>query len=158
MNRNTRVPFVFSDNTHVPAGNTICVPLQAMMQDPEYYSDPLEFQGDRFVTRREDGAASTSRFSHPSLRFPFWGSVSSPWYVLWMQFSPGKTWTLAYVFGSPGRFYVSMVVKMILVWVIENYDIKLADEDAKSHFSWGINMVINPRLTFLIRERKRESL
>ena len=65
---------------------------------------------------------------------------------------------LAYVCGSPARFYVSMVVKMILVWVIDNYDIKLADEDAKSHFSWGINMVVNPSLIFLIRERKRESL
>lgn len=58
---------------------------------------------------------------------------------------------------SPARFYVSMVVKMILVHIIKHYEIKLANEDAKPQFSWGIHFVTHPSLTFLIRKRKKES-
>ena len=55
---------------------------------------------------------------------------------------------------SPARFYVSMVVKMIMVHVIKHYDIKLANEDAKPHFSWGINLVTHPGLALLIRRKE----
>lgn len=51
-----------------------------------------------------------------------------------------------------------MVVKMVLVHVIKHYEIKLADEDAKPHFSWGIDIMPHPRLTFLVRKRKVESV
>ena len=158
MNRKVMTPFVFSDGTHVPAGNVVCVPQQAMMQDPNSYANPLEFQGFRFVTRRDGNVTSTSRLSHPSPLFPFWGSVGRSWCVLSIHFLLTNIQHLAYTLVSPARFYVSMVVKMILVHVIKHYDIKLADENAKSHFSWGINLVTHPSLIFLIRERKKESL
>ena len=61
---------------------------------------------------------------------------------------------LTYNLSSPARFYVSMIVKMIMVHVIEHYDIKLATEDAKPHFSWGINLVTHPGLTLLIRRKE----
>ncbi|CAD6591006.1 MAG: hypothetical protein ASARMPREDX12_004887 [Alectoria sarmentosa] len=140
LNRKVMTPFVFSDGTHVPAGNTVCIPQQAMMLDPENYANPLEFQGFRFVTQRDGVVTSTSRLSHPSPLFPFWGSVGRSCFV------------------SPARFYVSMVVKMILIHVIKHYDIKLADGDAKPHFSWGVNLITHPSLVFLIRERKKESV
>lgn len=150
-------PFVFSDGTHVPAGNTVCIPQQAMMLDPENYANPLEFQGFRFVTQRDGVVTSTSRLSHPSPLFPFWGSVGRSWCVLSVQFLLSTILAFAYSFVSPARFYVSMVVKMILIHVIKHYDIKLADEDAKPHFSWGVNLITHPSLAFLIRERKKES-
>ena len=150
-------PFVFSDGTHIPAGNTVCVPQQAMMQDPKNYANPLEFQGFRFVTQRDGVVTSTSRLSHPSPQFPFWGSVGRAWCVLRMQFLPGHCWAAAYNFISPARSYVSMVVKMILVHAIKHYDIQLANEDSKSHLSWGVSVVPHPRLTFLIRKRSSES-
>ncbi|KAM0794867.1 cytochrome P450 [Usnea florida] len=132
MNRKVMTPFVFSDGTHIPAGNVVCVPQQAMMQDPNNYANPLEFQGFRFVTWRDGIPTSTSRLSHPGPLFPFWGSVGH---------------------ACPARFYVSMTVKMIMVHVIKHYDIKLANEDAKPHFSWGINLVTHPGLTLLIRRK-----
>ena len=80
--------FTFSDGTYVPAGNCICVPQQALMLDHANYSDPSEFQGFRYVNRKpsEDEAGgeewqSTSRLTHPSAQFPFWGSVARAWYV-----------------------------------------------------------------------------
>lgn len=51
-----------------------------------------------------------------------------------------------------------MVVKMTLVHIIKHYEIKLADEDSKPHFSWGINLVTHPSLAFLIRKRNKEPL
>ena len=79
MNRKVMTPFVFSDGTHIPAGNVVCVPQQAMMQDPNNYPNPLEFQGFRFVTWHDGIPTSTSRLSHPGPLFPFWGSVSHAW-------------------------------------------------------------------------------
>lgn len=81
MNRKVMAPFVFSDGTYVPAGNTVCVPQQAVMQDPKVYNNPLEFQGFRFVTQRDGVNTSTSRLSHPSQHFPFWGAVGRAWCV-----------------------------------------------------------------------------
>ena len=69
-----------------------------------------------------------------------------------------NVFNFAYTIVSPARFYVSMVVKMILVHVIKHYDIKLADVDAPPHFSWGINLVTHPSLVFLVRPRGEESL
>lgn len=81
MNRKVMTPFVFSDGTHIPAGNVVCVPQQAMMQDPNNYANPLEFQGFRFVTWRDGIPTSTSRLSHPGPLFPFWGSVGHAWWA-----------------------------------------------------------------------------
>ena len=61
---------------------------------------------------------------------------------------------LAHTLVSLARFHVSMVVKMILVQVIKHYDIKLADEDAASRFSWGINLVAHPSLVLLVSTAK----
>lgn len=136
MSRRVMTPFVFSDGTRVPVGNVVCVPQHAVMQDSQHYPDPLEFQGFRYVTRRDGIDRSKSRLSHPSLTFPFWGPASH---------------------ACPARFYVSMVVKLILMHFIKHYEVKLADPNAKPQFSWGINMITHPSLAFLIRERSKES-
>ena len=74
-------PFTFSDGTHVPANNWIVVPQQAQMKDPANYPEPEKFDGFRFVKYSQEGASSESRLSHPSWRFPFWGSVKQAWSV-----------------------------------------------------------------------------
>lgn len=127
------------------------------MLDPKNYANPLEFQGFRFVTQRDGVTTSTSRLSHPSLLFPIWGAVDRAWYVPSMRFLLGNILAYAYTLFSPARFYVSMVVKMIFAHIIKHYDIKLAHEDARPHFSWGINWATHPSLAFLIRERREES-
>ena len=72
-------PFTFSDGVHVPSGNWVCVPQQALMQDPANYPDPMTFDGFRFANGKDGNTTSESRFSHPSWRFPFWGSVKQAW-------------------------------------------------------------------------------
>ncbi|KAL9041306.1 MAG: hypothetical protein Q9180_001364 [Flavoplaca navasiana] len=132
MPRKVMTPFTFSDGTHVPAKNWIVVPQQCMMKDPKHYPQPETFDGFRFVTHRDEGAVSESRLSHPSWRFPFWGSVKQ---------------------ACPARFYVTDMTKMIVSQFIMNFDFKLADENVPGSFAWGPLRVPHPYLAFLLKER-----
>ena len=126
------------------------------MQEQEFYDNPLEFQGFRFVAQRDGVNTSTSRLSHPSPQFPVWGAVGRAWCVLPTRSMPSYVEAFAYISISPGRFYVSMVAKLVLVHVIKHCEIKLANEDAKPHLALGVEMIPNPRLKFLIRKRRVE--
>ncbi|ESZ91025.1 cytochrome P450 [Sclerotinia borealis F-4128] len=76
--------FTFSDGTYIPAGNWVCVPQQAILNDPNIYNDPETFQPFRFVQwENENGVSPTpsseSRFSHPSWKYPYWGTLKQAW-------------------------------------------------------------------------------
>ena len=74
--------FTFTDGTHVPAGNWVCIPQKAIMQDSALYADPTVFQGFRYVHWNDLGEpASAARLSHPSWKFPYWGTVKQAWSV-----------------------------------------------------------------------------
>jgi len=81
MPRKITSPLTFSDGTHVPAKNWVVVPQLVQMKDPANYANPETFNGFRFVKHCSEDAASESRLSHPSWRFPFWGSVKQAWSV-----------------------------------------------------------------------------
>jgi hypothetical protein len=134
MPRKIMSPFTFSDGTHVPANNWVVVPQQAMMKDVNNYSEPHKLNGFRFVkdASSTEGEKSESRLSHPSWRFPFWGSVKQ---------------------ACPARFYVADMSKMIIAKFITEYDIKLADEKIPDSFAWGVIRVPHPRLAFLLKKR-----
>ncbi|KAM0129464.1 hypothetical protein ACHAO1_008478 [Botrytis cinerea] len=133
MPRKVMSAFTFSDGTHVPAHNWVVVPQQAQMKDPANYIDPENFKGFRFVKEdKSKKSVSESRFSHPSWRFPFWGSVKQ---------------------ACPARFYVTDMTKLIFTEIIMKYDLKLADENVPNSFAWGVLRIPHPRLAFLMRER-----
>ena len=89
MQRNVLDTFTFNDGTYIPAGNKVCVAQQAMMSDPASYQNPASFQGFRFANGAAGVPTSTSRFTHPSSNFTFWGSVRYPWYEL-VSFRPQR--------------------------------------------------------------------
>lgn len=72
-------PFTFSDGASVPSGNFICIPSENIMNDASIYDDPSKFDGFRFVDRSNDESTSKLRFSHPSWKFPYWGTVKQAW-------------------------------------------------------------------------------
>ncbi|KAF7926271.1 uncharacterized protein EAE98_006566 [Botrytis deweyae] len=47
--RHALQPFTLSDGTRVEIGDWACTPVQAMMQDPKEYPEPLQSRGFRFV-------------------------------------------------------------------------------------------------------------
>ncbi|KAI4241297.1 MAG: hypothetical protein L6R42_011304, partial [Xanthoria sp. 1 TBL-2021] len=57
--------FTFSDGSHVPAGNVICVPQQAVMRDPKYYDRPDEFLPFRFTSESgtDQGNGAIQKFT-----------------------------------------------------------------------------------------------
>lgn len=68
--------YVSTEGMVVPTGNWIAVPQLPLMRDPRIWPGGGTFDGFRFV--RND-SCSLSRFTHPSLEFPFWGSIRHAW-------------------------------------------------------------------------------
>ena len=54
---------------------------------------------------------------------------------------------------SPGRFYISMLAKMIMAHLLLHYDFRLADQDAPSTLSWRENLLPHATLRILLRKR-----
>ncbi|KAL8835942.1 MAG: hypothetical protein Q9176_006626 [Flavoplaca citrina] len=74
--------FTFADGTHVPAGNVICVPQQAIMRDSKYYDRPDDFLPFRFAKEHGVGNDAIQRFTDLKPHFYLWGATAKPWYVL----------------------------------------------------------------------------
>ncbi|MCJ1406600.1 hypothetical protein MMC19_000666, partial [Ptychographa xylographoides] len=49
VRRQALTPFAFSDGLTVAAGDWVCVPHRSMMRDSQYFENPLEFNGFRFI-------------------------------------------------------------------------------------------------------------
>lgn len=71
------MPYTFSDGTHVPAGNVVCVPLRAILRDPMNYCDAHVFNGFRFVD--EDKTGSVSKLVEGEPKFLLWGLGKRSW-------------------------------------------------------------------------------
>ncbi|KAI4121335.1 MAG: hypothetical protein LQ338_006423 [Usnochroma carphineum] len=117
------------DGVLVPAGNWVAVPQLPLMRDPRIWSGGATFDGFRFV--QGDGRSS-SRLTHPSLEFPFWGSIRH---------------------ACPARFYVSVIVKMVLAHLLIEYEFKLENPSIRPFFSFGKARLPNPFMSILIRKR-----
>ncbi|KAL8937601.1 MAG: hypothetical protein Q9216_004341 [Gyalolechia sp. 2 TL-2023] len=116
------------DNVIVPTGNWVAVPQLPLMRDPKIWPGGGNFDGFRFV---QDGQSS-SRLTHPSLEFPFWGSIRH---------------------ACPARFYVSVVVKMVLAHLLVDYEFRLEDPSVRPFFSFGKARLPNPFMSMLVRKR-----
>lgn len=115
-------PFAFSDGLQVQKGDWVCVPMWSMMKDPARYADPNKFDGFRFAranallrTGRPAGGAVPERvemkFTDAGYDWPIWG------------------------FGRetcPGRWYASLVMKLLLVHVLENYECRTHTDSSDS--------------------------
>ncbi|EZF76664.1 hypothetical protein H105_02018 [Trichophyton soudanense CBS 452.61] len=132
--RTVMVPYTMEDGCHIPAGNWIAIPQLALMRDEKIWPNGKEFEGFRFVD--EQGDASESRFTHPSHEFPFWGSIKH---------------------ACPARFYVSVVIKMVLSHLLLDYDFKLENPTAAPFLTFGKVRVPSPFMTLLVRKRSTGS-
>ncbi|KAL8812802.1 MAG: hypothetical protein Q9200_000769 [Gallowayella weberi] len=93
--------FTFKDGTHVPAGNVICVPQQAVMRDPRYYDQPDEFLPFRFAAKESNDAVQ--KFTDLTPHFYLWGATAKP---------------------CPGRWYASAVMQQFFVHLLTKYNFK----------------------------------
>ncbi|KAF4234965.1 hypothetical protein CNMCM8980_003643 [Aspergillus fumigatiaffinis] len=96
----------FKDGLHLPAGVIFQFPADAVHHDPEIYPDPNRFDGYRFLRLRE--TVDPNRFHFASVSDTMLG------------FGAGSH-------ACPGRFFTALAVKLILVVLLTQYEVKLAD-------------------------------
>ncbi len=129
--RYTHDDVTLSDGTFIPKGAIIGTNMSRMW-DPEVYPNPDEWQPDRFLKLREEpGKEHSSQFVTTTME------------------------SLGFGIGShacPGRFFASSKVKLLLAYVLENYEFKRADtgKDAVPMF---LEIVTNPKAKLLVRRK-----
>ncbi|KAI0409850.1 cytochrome P450 [Xylaria palmicola] len=121
-------PFTFSDGTFLNIGDWACTPVQALMKDPGYYPQPLEFRGFRFVAQQQlpENQSTPCAQQKPSKLT----GVDGSWHV----WGTGRM-------ACPGRYYAACVMKIIIAQIIMNYDCRLADPNARRMWTWRSTML-----------------
>lgn len=155
MRRKALSPFTFQDGMHIPAGSWVCAPSRAVMLDPNYYSNPEQFDGYRFLDRTVPqetprNIAVSSRYTDTGPKFLFWGHGKRAWYV-------GVLASRQYVdqlCSSPGRFYAAHTLKLMLSHIVLRYDIKQANKAARRGFAWRTTIVPRQDTGLLVQPRR----
>ncbi|RGP78404.1 hypothetical protein FLONG3_3540 [Fusarium longipes] len=116
----------FPSGTHVPKGHRIAVPGYSVLQDPEIYPEPKKYNALRFYNARhdeKDGYVKSARNALPT---------TSPEFLAW---GLGRN-------ACPGRFFASNEIKMMLAYMLLNYDIEHLAE--RPHNTWIVQNRIPP--------------
>ncbi|KAK8075553.1 hypothetical protein PG997_010216 [Apiospora hydei] len=109
-------PFTFSTGEHIPAGNLVAVPQQAIMRDENNYCDPETFDPFRFYTTDLSTTEPVVKFTDSHCwKYPFWGSPSH---------------------SCPGRWYAADTMKHAIVHLLKNYDMELATSGPPKVMKW----------------------
>ncbi|KAL6876964.1 cytochrome P450 [Trichoderma novae-zelandiae] len=136
-------PFELSDGSTVRPGEWICTAPRGMMSDARYYTDPLQFQGFRFVDPKRLDKQLSALSGH---RVPQEAPSSFTDVNDWQLWGTGRS-------ACPGRFYATAVMKTLLALFITKYDMQLEDPKAARYFAWrtfiypyaSTKVVLHPR-------------
>lgn len=85
VRRQALTPFTFSDGLRISMGDWVCVPHRSMMRDSQYFQDPMDFDGFRFIKSCPGGRQNSlkpSKLTDASEEWLVWGSGRILWYVL----------------------------------------------------------------------------
>ncbi|KAI3339922.1 cytochrome P450 [Ustulina deusta] len=124
--RKVMKPIDLSDGTHLPPGTSLLTSLAGMSFDERYFPDPEVFDGLRFWKLRQQQQqqqspapiGSPSSILNPSRhQFTSIGDTNQ-------NFGLGKH-------ACPGRFFAAQEIKLILSYLLLNYEIKLRDGEAR---------------------------
>ncbi|KAH8661282.1 cytochrome P450 [Ilyonectria robusta] len=104
--RKVMKPISLSDGTQLPAGTSVIAPQAGISHDERYFPDPERFDALRFYRLRQESDEASNRWQFTSLNNTN------------INFGAGKH-------ACPGRFFASNEVKLILAYLLINYDIRL---------------------------------
>ncbi|EED13570.1 cytochrome P450, putative [Talaromyces stipitatus ATCC 10500] len=142
---------------HVPHGVTLCLPSHGIHRDPEYYYSPLEFRPFRFSEPREVFLKSQKELPREqSSASDVQGSIKQT--ALDLKTTALVTTSDTYLaFGHgrhacPGRFFAAQEMKLMLAYVLQNYDIEKLSEKPPSTMLMGTNV---PNEKAKIRVKRR---
>jgi len=141
MDREVVNDYIFADGTMVPAGTTLSVGLMNANLNPDIYEDPLKFDGSRFTRMKEQNRhldGHSAKFDMVST------NVNS------LSFGHGRH-------VCPGRFFASTLLKLMLAYVVINYDVKMKNEGIRPPDNLFANR-ISPSRTAEVMFRSRNSV
>ncbi|KAF4344589.1 ent-kaurene oxidase [Fusarium beomiforme] len=126
----------FPSGTHVPKGLRIAVPGYSVLQDSEIYLDPKVYKPLRFYDARQNEADEYVKSARNAL------PTASQDFLAW---GLGRN-------ACPGRFFASNEIKMLLAYVLLNYDIEHLAERPRN--TWIAQNRIPPtKATLSVRKR-----
>ncbi|CAH0051924.1 unnamed protein product [Clonostachys solani] len=122
--RSALQPFMLSNGLKLEVGDWACTPVRAIMQDPEYFPNPLRFNGFRFVEPSllsdKDGKFEISQLSPSKLT-----DVENTYHV----WGTGRM-------ACPGRFYAAAIMKVIIGQIVLKYDTELIHGKENRFLEW----------------------
>lgn len=135
-------PYVFRDGSRLSEGDWVCVPQRAMMRDGSRYSHADTFDGFRFA-RANDALRRGARPDEVPDRSP---SSLTDATIEWPIWGFGNT-------ACPGRFYASVVLKLILVHILNEWECTMPDPAAPRYRTWRSSLV--PRGSTVVSFRRQ---
>ncbi|RDH30319.1 cytochrome P450 [Aspergillus welwitschiae] len=97
----------------IAAGSILCVSSYDVARNEHIYPDPEQFDGGRFLTGRCKD--SSRKFADISENHLIWGYGS---------------------LACPGRHHAAFMIKMVVVHIVINYNLQLADAKAPRWWTW----------------------
>lgn len=116
LKRLFKEPYTFENGLHIPKDTYVCMPITAIENDPTHTPHPEVFDGLRQY--RLSRQAQESRITGPNNN----NNNNNK-----LRFVDPTTTTLNFGYGRaacPGRFFASLEIKMILVKLLAEYDLK----------------------------------
>ncbi|KAI0118646.1 cytochrome P450 [Nemania sp. FL0031] len=121
---------ILHDGSIAKKGDWVCIPQRAMMHDPSRYANPEVFDGRRFARANTTllGGQLThlipdkepSHLTTASIEWPIWGLGNA---------------------ACPGRFYASVIMKMIVTQILLEWECKMADISSSRTIVWRSSVV-----------------
>lgn len=122
---------------HIPAGTAVCSPAYASMHDEAIYEDAEAFKPFRFAERRRDEEEG----SYVKKARQAWATISPEF----MAFGLGRH-------ACPGRFFAASELKLMLAYVLMNYDFEMLDTRPENVWL-GMNRLPPMKATLRVRRR-----
>ncbi|KAM7212308.1 Cytochrome P450 [Rhypophila decipiens] len=141
--------YTLSDGFRIPANTQIGVPTQAISMDPEIYPNPEKFDPLRFYKIKQameaEGKLKNNAAAAGRLAFASSNHES-------MAFGYGRH-------ACPGRWFAGNEIKMIMVYLLENYDFRLPGaktglENRPPSLCYETQYLPNPEAVIEFRRRK----
>ncbi|KAI5837190.1 cytochrome P450 [Morchella snyderi] len=130
MMRQAQKQYTLCDGTCLPKGQWVVVPAQSIHYSPEYHNNPKEFDPFRFCRKREEaGHEMQHQLVSPERGFMTWGH--------------GKH-------GCPGRFFAATQMKVLLAYIISNYEFKIDGDLPRTEF-FAFSRMFDSRARLMLR-------
>ncbi|KAM7184927.1 Ent-kaurene oxidase [Rhypophila sp. PSN 637] len=144
-------PFTLSDGTKLNVGDWACTPVKAMMHNPDFFPEPLQFHGFRFAdpaiveqaVAAVVGSGTAEKFKTPQPKPSKLTDCDSTYHV----WGTGRM-------ACPGRYYATAVMKVILGQIIMTYDLELLNKQDSRWLTWRSTML--PRHSTKVVFTRRE--